>query len=205
MTSAARDRVQTVLFMVGLTAAIMVVVTTIQLATADLVERNKTVSLKRAVLEAAGVQCPPDTDGMLAVFDRTVSPEPAGAQNPAFYKVRETPDGPTKALVFKRAGTGLWGKIAAVIGLDSEAQTMLGIVFIDQNETPGLGARIVEPWFRGQFRGKQAPFRFVPEGKAGEAGEVNAITGATITTQGVKTMLDKLFAEAPGIVKQGAG
>lgn len=205
MNPAVRDRVQTVLFMVGLTAAIMAVVTTIQLATADLVERNKTAFLKRAVLEAAGVQCPPDTDGMLAIFDKSVSPEPAGALEPAFYRVRETPDGSTTALVFKRVGTGLWGKITAVIGLDAEARTMVGIVFIDQNETPGLGARIVEPWFRGQFRGKHAPFRFVPEGKTGEAGEVNAITGATITIQGVKAMLDKLFVEAPGIVRQGAG
>lgn len=205
MTPGVRDRVQTVLFMVGLTAGVMTLVTAIQVATAGLVERNRTAFLKRAVLEAAGVQCPPDTGDMLAVFDRIVTTDPPGAQTPLFYRVRAAQDGPVTSLVFKRVGVGLWGKITAVVGLDAEARTMTGIVFIDQNETPGLGARIVEPWFRGQFRGKQAPLKLVPEGQGVGAGEVNAITGATITTKGVKDMLEKLLAEAPGIVRQGAG
>jgi Na+-transporting NADH:ubiquinone oxidoreductase subunit C len=205
MTPAVRDRAQTVLFMVGLTAAVMTIVTAIQLVTAGRVDRNRTAFLKRAVLDAAGVKCPPDTESMFALFDRTVSAEPPGSQKPVFYRVRETPEGLVIAVVFKRVGVGLWGKITAVVGLDADLHSMTGIVFIDQNETPGLGARIVEPWFCDQFRGKQAPFRFTPEGKSAGSGEINAITGATITTQGVKTMLEELFAEAPGMLRQREG
>lgn len=206
MNPVARERVRSVCFMVGLTAVVISVVTTIQLATAGLVERNRTAYLKRAILEAAGMACPEDTVQMLAIFDRSVS---AGghttAPEPSFYTVRETVDGPVKAVAFKRTGVGLWGKIVAVVGLDSELKTMTGIVFVEQNETPGLGARIVEPWFRTQFRGKRAPFRLAPEGKASGHDEINAVTGATITTRGVKDMLEKLFAEAPGIVGPGGG
>jgi Na+-transporting NADH:ubiquinone oxidoreductase subunit C len=205
MNPRVRERVRTVVFMVALTAAVMAVVTAIQLATAGLVERNRTAFLKRAVMEAAGLQTPADDAEMLSLFDRLVAAEPAGVPEPVFYRVRGTPDGPVAALVFKRAGVGLWGRMTAVIGLDAAARGVLGMVFTDQNETPGLGARIVEPWFRGQFRGKTPPFRLVPEGQSAAAGEVNAITGATITTRGVAEMIEKLLAEAPGLARGGSG
>ena len=49
---------------------------------------------------------------------------------------------------------GFWGPIDGYLGVDSRAERILGIAFTRQGETPGLGGRIVEAWFREQFRGK---------------------------------------------------
>eukprot|EP00831_Metopus_contortus_P082201 TRINITY_DN8832_c0_g1_i2.p2 TRINITY_DN8832_c0_g1~~TRINITY_DN8832_c0_g1_i2.p2 ORF type:complete len:280 (-),score=51.00 TRINITY_DN8832_c0_g1_i2:4-843(-) len=101
-------------------------------------------------------------------------------------------------------GTGLWGKIDAVIGFDKTFKTLTGISFTANNETPGLGARITEKWFCKQFRDKKAPLSFVAEGtKTNKNNEFDAITGATITTSAVRDMVNKTAKEAPGMVWSG--
>jgi len=49
-------------------------------------------------------------------------------------------------------GQGLWGEISSVIAFNENIDRLKGIDFIYQNETPGLGGRIEEEWFKGQFR-----------------------------------------------------
>ncbi len=60
-----------------------------------------------------------------------------------------------------------------------------------QNETPGLGARITEKWFKEQFRGKSAPFTMAAEGTSEKPGELDAITGATKTSQAVLRIVNR--------------
>ena len=70
--------------------------------------------------------------------------------------------------------------------------TIEGAVFDHKGETPGLGAKIAdEPWFRAQFPGKSifeggnlTSVSIVKGGaKEGDAHAVDAISGATITSQ----------------------
>ena len=72
---------------------------------------------------------------------------------------------------------------------------MLGLDFVKQNETPGLGARISESWFKEQFRGKRGPFRLVPEGVESGENEFQAITGATSTSNAVLDLLNRSIDE----------
>lgn len=96
-------------------------------------------------------------------------------------------------------GAGLWGPIWGYVSFDSNGQTIYGAYFAHQGETPGLGAEIEKPKFQDQFEGKQifsssGQFTGVAVSKAGQAPEgkasVNAISGGTITSQGVERMLD---------------
>ena len=101
-------------------------------------------------------------------------------------------------------GPGLWGQIEGVAGLNSDLDRLTGVDFTVQIETPGLGGRIVELWFREQFRGKTGPLSRVPERTEGEgANQFDAITGATITSTAVEDMLNRVFEEAPGIIRGG--
>lgn len=95
-------------------------------------------------------------------------------------------------------GAGLWGAIWGYVALDEDRNTVNGVYFSHASETPGLGAEIVTPKFRNPFVGKHllnADHQFVSIAvmKAGQTAEgmeqVDAISGGTITSKGVETML----------------
>ncbi len=95
-------------------------------------------------------------------------------------------------------GAGLWGPIWGYVAVDADGSTVFGTSFSHESETPGLGARITEDGFRAQFVGKQlvkeGAFRSVEVVKRGQksltgADYVDAISGATITSRGVGTMM----------------
>jgi len=51
-------------------------------------------------------------------------------------------------------GQGFWARIRGIVGIAADRKTVTGITFYEQSETPGLGAEIVRPAFRNQFKGK---------------------------------------------------
>lgn len=59
-----------------------------------------------------------------------------------------------------------------------------GLAFLSIKETPGMGMKADEPAFKEQFAGKTADSLVSVKSGAGD-GEINAISGATITTEGV--------------------
>ena len=101
--------------------------------------------------------------------------------------------------VLRLHGQGLWGGIWGYIALQNDLNTIYGINFGHESETPGLGGEIVTAKFRNQFIGKhikdnQGNIRSVAvlkEGKKAENGQeqVDAWAGATITSTGVNDML----------------
>ncbi len=95
-------------------------------------------------------------------------------------------------------GAGLWGGIWGYIALNDDKNTIYGTYFDHESETPGLGGEIKTEAFQTQFIGKHildAEGRFVGIGimKAGQTADgmeqVDAISGATITSKGVETMI----------------
>lgn len=96
-------------------------------------------------------------------------------------------------------GAGLWGPIWGYVALDSDGNTVYGAYFAHQGETPGLGAEIEKPKFQNQFEGKTlfndedefAGIAVVKNGQEPKNGSyVHAISGGTITSQGVQNMLE---------------
>jgi Na+-transporting NADH:ubiquinone oxidoreductase subunit C len=94
-------------------------------------------------------------------------------------------------------GAGLWGAIWGYIALNDDKNTIYGIFFSHASETPGLGANIATKPFQQQFEGKHimrdGAFASVAVMKIGQVAEgqdqVDAISGGTITSKGVETML----------------
>ncbi len=100
------------------------------------------------------------------------------------------PDG-SQAYIFSAYGAGLWGPIWGWVSLKSDLNTVAGVKFDHQGETPGLGAEIATPAFAGQFNGKEifvngefTSIAIVKGGaKEGSTNEVDAISGGTITSK----------------------
>lgn len=95
-------------------------------------------------------------------------------------------------------GAGLWGPIWGYIAFNDNGESIYGAYFAHQGETPGLGAEIEKPAFSSQFDGKHIlnasgefePILVVKAGQAPAGAEyVNAVSGGTITSQGVQKML----------------
>ncbi len=87
-------------------------------------------------------------------------------------------------------GGGFQGEISLLIALDKEGKKILGIDILESQETPGLGAKIDEPSFKGQFKGKEAEQLDVVKGKIEKENEVEAITGATISSRAVVSIVN---------------
>ena len=86
-------------------------------------------------------------------------------------------NGATK-YILPLSGKGLWGGIGGYLALDEDKNTIYGVNFNHESETPGLGAKIVEPEFRSQFEGKhirnaEGAVVSVAVLKAGKHAEVN--------------------------------
>lgn len=90
---------------------------------------------------------------------------------PAGYCVTATPKG--------YAGT-----IEIVVGITVEGK-LRAISILNQSETPGLGAKAPQPAFSGQFENKDVEKLIVVKSSPGTAGEIQAISGATITSNAV--------------------
>ena len=109
-------------------------------------------------------------------------------------------------------GAGLWGPIWGYIAFNADCTEIMGAYFDHESETPGLGAKIKdEAWFREQFKGEQVNFSNPDNSfdiiKGGapkdDKSAVDAITGATMTCNGLDAALDTWFkAYMPFLAKK---
>lgn len=105
------------------------------------------------------------------------------------------PDQNVELVILPLSGTGYGGAIEAMLALEKDMRTVAGIAIVSHSETPGLGARINEPAWRGQFAGKEIEDKTgelrisVARGRATNEYEVDGITGATRTSNAMTNML----------------
>ncbi len=107
-------------------------------------------------------------------------------------------DNGEKTYIISIRGNGLWDEIWGNIAVKDDFQTIVGASFDHQGETAGLGAEIKDnPAFPKQFQGKSlyddaGNYTSVVVKKGGVRNpdyEVDAISGATVTCNGVTDML----------------
>jgi Na+-transporting NADH:ubiquinone oxidoreductase subunit C len=157
-------------------------------ATREMVELNQEVARKRAVLSALGIESLSDEE----VLSRFEDVEQLDRDDTTIF--RATVDGET-VYAKEFAGSGLWGTIEGVLGVNGEVSRTVGLEIINHNETPGLGGRITEAWFKEQFAGEQIAEEGI-EFTAGdgdpdhENSEVDGITGATRTTESMERIVN---------------
>ena len=97
-------------------------------------------------------------------------------------------------------GAGLWGPIWGYVGFEGDLNTIKAVCFGHKGETPGLGAKIAdEPSFAEAFVGKTVGTGEVlfevakPANRVTENNGVDAISGATITSQALGKTLNQWF------------
>ncbi|MFW6180464.1 MAG: FMN-binding protein [Spirochaetota bacterium] len=188
-----RKRLFPVVFMFVITLVFISVTTVIYTFTRDTIELNETIVLKRSILYAAGVEVPADPHEIDQVYSRRV--EEARVDDTTYYRLSALDSDQVENYVVVVQGAGLWGTITAAVGYRENLQELAGIEIIDQNETPGLGARIAEPWFKRQFRGKTPPLSTVPEDAHAGEQEFQAITGATNSSNAIRTIINEIARE----------
>lgn len=107
--------------------------------------------------------------------------------------------GELEMLVLPIEGLGLWGTLYGFLALDSDLETVRGLTYYRHKETPGLGGEVENPRWRNKWPNRRLfdeegePALRVIKGAAPPPEEapyqVDGLSGATITANGVTNML----------------
>ncbi len=124
-----------------------------------------------------------------------------------FYNVYEALiSGKRIGWVVKTSGAGYADKIELLVGLDADADKISGLYVLGQKETPGLGNKIIETEWRGQFIGKPASDALtVTKMGASKPIEIDAVTGATISSNSVIQIINTALADLRPALKDKQG
>ncbi|PKL10059.1 MAG: hypothetical protein CVV51_00720 [Spirochaetae bacterium HGW-Spirochaetae-7] len=128
-----------VLFTFAVCAAFVVVLAVANEVTKPLVAANKLFATRSAVLGAFGIPYADAVDAS-AKYEAQVGELERG------NSWTSTIDG-VEYVAIESAGPGLWGTIRIILAASPDGERVRGIRVVSQNETPGLGGRIEEPWF----------------------------------------------------------
>ncbi len=161
----------------------------VDLETGEYVEVPDFDQRKAARDPAASVAVTPDQD--VAKIRRR-------AKRASVYLVEENDR--IQRIILPVHGYGLWSTMYAFVALEADANTIYGLQFYEQAETAGLGSRVTDPAWVGQFRGKRVyddqgqPRVRVAKGQVDPGSpaapyEVDGISGATLTSDGVTNLL----------------
>lgn len=124
--------------------------------------------------------------------------DPAGIQRQADFAtvyLRQTDGGQTDLLVLPIHGAGLWGAMYGILVLEGDLRTVRGLSYYEHKETPGLGAKVENDDWRAQWPGQVAftddgsVALSVVKGRGDAPGEIDGLSGATLTTNGVDRMI----------------
>jgi len=174
---------------------------------ADRVEANNQIRFERAVLLAVGVEAESMNPAEVhaAFVENIQPPTPASAGAYTYPGERRASAASSSSAVpavyaIPFEGQGFWNVIKGVVGIKPDGKTVTGIAFYEQSETPGLGAEIVKPPFRDQFRELTlaegpALLRLKPAGSDADEPGVDAISGATQTCTRLERILNDALKE----------
>jgi len=176
-----------VIFTFVVCAIFVVVLAIANEGTKNMVAANKEFATQSAVLGAFGI---PFADKADAAAKYQSMVQTVSSKSPRSWKA--TIDGQNYVAV-EQAGPGLWGTISVILAAQPDGGRIRGIRVVSQNETPGLGGRIEEAWFIGQFDGERTSGGKLVMKSGAEAtgaadtdkenGIVDGISGATRTSQ----------------------
>jgi Na+-transporting NADH:ubiquinone oxidoreductase subunit C len=179
------------------------------------IERNQKAKLQRIILNVLQISEKGELsdDIINQIFETRI--KSIQVEGTTLYLGYEEDGETILGYAFPVGGPGFWGPISGMIAVDSEASKIIGIAFYKHAETPGLGARITEDWFKDQFKGLpifpvedgKKIFYLKPQGTGEAPNELDAVTGATGTSRAVEGFLnnglDRYLREVWKAVKKG--
>ena len=163
-------------------------------------ESGEATDIDPATFDQAKAASNPDTS-------REAPPNRASVQRlPDQALVYEVLEGGQPSLaVLPIEGYGLWSTLYGFLAVEHDGNTVRGITYYQHGETPGLGGEVDNPKWKAVWPGRKiygedgAPAIRVIKGAAGRAEqaphEVDGLTGATITSNGVTSMLSFWMGE----------
>lgn len=183
---------------IGLACAVLIVVTF--QATFSRIEHNKKIALEKAVFEVVPGAAERKT---FAVVDGKLSPLAAGAD--AVEKVYACYDTSKQfvGVAIEASGQGFQDVLSLLYGYSPKQQAIVGFKVLESKETPGLGDKIDrDPNFKANFNALSVklagdeeslahPIELVKNGEKTDDWQVEAITGATISSRAVATIVGK--------------
>jgi Na+-transporting NADH:ubiquinone oxidoreductase subunit C len=181
--------IYTIIFIFIVSVAFVFLLSLTNVATIERVELNEELARQTAVLTAMGIEA----ESADEIQERYA--DIAADQDAVYYAGYV--DG---ELVYARqfAGPGLWGTISGVLAVNGDITEIVGLEIVSDNETPGLGGRINEPWFKDQFRGERVGAGTIEVGQTpGEGdsdtsnGVVDGVTGATRTSDSMEAIVNR--------------
>ena len=180
-----------VVFMVVLTVLYTFVLAAINESSAGIIKEQEELRIKRSVLYVFDQPSTGESAEITNLFNEKIEIKTDGDQTTYIYKE----DGVLSGYAFEFQGTGLWGSLTGYIGLSSDFTKVLGVDFVAHSETPGLGGRIDEEWFKEQFRGLPVNGTTTVAYKPNENAVLDAITGATLTSDAVKKTINSFITD----------
>lgn len=183
-----------ILFMAIVTAVFTFMLAFLNSSTAEMVESNEEADLGKKILYVFDIEVDSDDPEVIKeIFDGKI--EETEVDGDIIYTMRS--EGEVVGYAFPVRGAGLWGSILGYVGISSDYSEIIGIDFIEHSETPGLGGRIEEEPYKEQFRGLELSdddTNYIIYRPA-SGGNVDAISGATLTSQSVSNFLNKDIEE----------
>ena len=199
------DKVFTVVYMIVITAVATALMTGANMLLEERIELNERLLEHRAQLRALGllgVSERADAETVDALFRARVKRQDRDGRKLFLAYAR---DGKTvDAIGLEFEGQGYWGPISGIVSVDPSDRKIVALYFLEHRETPGLGGRIMAPWFLEQFKGKGGAepdeegrrLVFLAEGaEARGSNEVNAISGATRTSDSMRKILNEALRD----------
>jgi Na+-translocating ferredoxin:NAD+ oxidoreductase subunit G len=183
-------RLALTLGLVGLLAGIALVAT--YQVTLPIIERNKAEALRAAVNRVV-----PGTSRMqrLGLVDGSLVPVAGDQPGPSVYAAY-TEGGEFRGYALVGEGAGFQDTIRLIYGYDPERRRITGMFVLESRETPGLGDKIFkDPAFVAEFDDLAVePAITAVKGHGEAAHEVDAITGATISSQAIVDIINRANA-----------
>lgn len=123
-------------------------------------------------------------------------------------------DGSLDKVIIPIYGSGLWSTMYGFLALEADFDTVCGITFYDQAETPGLGGEVANPVWQKTWVGKKVyddsgnVVLAIVKGGAQGVHQVDSLSGASLTSRGVQGIIrfwmgDNGFAKFFNKMKQG--
>ena len=138
------------------------------------------------------------------VHPEAKSYEEVNVKGMEIYKVFDEQKNPAGySLVYE--GNGFQGKIRLMLGLSNDLNKISSIEILEQVETPGLGSRVTEDLFKKQFKGLETlpQVNWVKNEQPDSPNEIQAITGATISSKSVVAIINNAIAQARQLKERG--
>ncbi|WP_293265895.1 Na(+)-translocating NADH-quinone reductase subunit C [Neptunomonas sp.] len=129
-------------------------------------------------------------------------------------------EGKLEKVILPVHGYGLWSTLYGFLALEGDLNTVVGLGFYSHAETPGLGGEVDNPLWKSQWPGKKVyadgamePLLGLIKGKvnpdaANAAHQIDGLSGATLTSDGVSRMVKFWMGEngyAPFLTNLKAG